>query len=229
MLIAEDLLLLLTDDDTGKLAASSTTVDIALGGALLVELALIERVDVAGPAQEVAPGRLVVHDPGPTGDEILDEALATVTSKEGKKPQTVVTALGRGTRLRLYERLAEGGVLREKEGRVLGVFPTHRWPAQDASHEAAVRAALESALRHGAATDSRTGALVSLLSALNAVADVVDPRAVGLSKRELNASARRIAEGDWAAAAVRSAIGSMMAAVTAAIASAVVVAGSGGS
>ena len=133
----------------------------------------------------------------PTGDEILDEALATVTSKEGKKPQTVVTALGRGTRLRLYERLAEGGVLREKEGRVLGVFPTHRWPAQDASHEAAVRAALESALRHGAATDFRTGALVSLLSALNAVADVVDPRAVGLSKRELNASARRIAEGDW--------------------------------
>ena len=36
MLIAEDLLLLLTDDETGKLAASTTLVDIALGGALLV-------------------------------------------------------------------------------------------------------------------------------------------------------------------------------------------------
>jgi len=40
MLLAEDLLLLLTDDDTGKLAASSTEVDVALGGALLAELAL---------------------------------------------------------------------------------------------------------------------------------------------------------------------------------------------
>jgi hypothetical protein len=36
MLLVEDLLLLLTDDETGKLAAPSTEVDVALGGALLV-------------------------------------------------------------------------------------------------------------------------------------------------------------------------------------------------
>ena len=46
MLIAEDLLLLLTDDRTGKLLAPSNQVDIALGGALLVELALAHRVEV---------------------------------------------------------------------------------------------------------------------------------------------------------------------------------------
>ena len=40
MLIAEDLLLLLTADDTGKLAADSTNTNMALGGALLAELAL---------------------------------------------------------------------------------------------------------------------------------------------------------------------------------------------
>ena len=34
MLIANDLLLLLTDDRTGKLRAPSNQVDIALGGAL---------------------------------------------------------------------------------------------------------------------------------------------------------------------------------------------------
>lgn len=38
MLIAEDLLLLLTDDRTGKLLAPSTPVDIALGGAVMIEL-----------------------------------------------------------------------------------------------------------------------------------------------------------------------------------------------
>ena len=78
MLIAEDLLLLLTADDTGKLAADSTNTDMALGGALLAELALTERVDIAGPDERVREGRLVVRDASPTGDSVLDEALATV-------------------------------------------------------------------------------------------------------------------------------------------------------
>ena len=79
MLLAEDLLLLLTDDDSNE-------VDVALGGALLVELALTHRVDVAGPDERVREGRPVVKDPSSTGDGLLDEALAIVGQKEGKKP-----------------------------------------------------------------------------------------------------------------------------------------------
>ena len=105
MLLAEDLLLLLTDDDTGKLAASSAEVDVALGGALLVELALMQRVDVAGRDERVREGRLVVRDPGPTGDGLLDQALTLVGQKEGKKPQGVVARLEKRARVRLYERL----------------------------------------------------------------------------------------------------------------------------
>ena len=44
MLIASDLLLLLTDDRTGKLRVPSNQIDIALGGALLIELAIALRV-----------------------------------------------------------------------------------------------------------------------------------------------------------------------------------------
>lgn len=227
MLIAEDLLLLLTDDGTGKLAASGTEVDLALGGALLVELALMKRVDVAGPDQRVREGRLVVRDTSPTGDRLLDDALATVGDKEGKGPQGVLTTLGKGTRIRLYERLAEGGLLRADERRVLGIFPSHRWPTRDAGHEAAVRAELATALRQGVASDARTGALVALLHALNVVHKALDPDAVGLPKREMHARAKRIAEGDWAAAAVRSALDSMIAAIIAS--ASVVVAGSSGS
>src|SRR5690349_4033972 len=180
MLIAEDLLLLLTDDDTGKLAASTTLVDIALGGALLVELALTERVDGAGADERVPRGRLVVRDAGPTGDEVLDEALTRAARKEGEEAQRGVTALGEGGGGRRYERLAASGILRAAEGRVLGLSPTHHWPTQDAGHEAAVRAALDTALKNRAATDPRTGALIALLSALNVVHDVVDPGVVGL-------------------------------------------------
>ena len=42
-LLAEDLLLLLTDDHTGKLVAPGTEVDVALAGALLMELTLSTR------------------------------------------------------------------------------------------------------------------------------------------------------------------------------------------
>jgi len=206
MLIAEDLLLLLTADDTGKLAAAGMNVKMALGGALLAELAHMQRVDLAGPHERVEEGRLIVTDAGPTGDGMLDEALATVGRKEGEKPQNVVAAVGKRTRVRLYERLAEAGLLRAEEGRILGVIPTHRWPAEDTGHEASVRAGLVAALRQGGTIDARTRALVSLLHALKAVHKAVDPNAVGLSKRELDESAQRIADGDWVGKAVRSAI-----------------------
>ena len=227
VLLAEDLLLLLTDDDTGRLAAPSTEVDVALGGALLVELTLMRRVDVAGSDERVREGRLVVRDPDPTGDGLLDEALTIVGQKEGKKPQSVVARLGKRARVRLYERLVAGGVLRAANDRVLGIFPTHRWPSKDAAHESTVRAGLVTALREDATAEARIGALISLLLALKAVHKVVEPGSVGLSKKELNANAKRIAEGDWAAKAVRQAIDSMNAAVIAATSAAVV--GGGGS
>jgi hypothetical protein len=179
---------------------------MALGGALLAELGLLQRVDLAGPGERVKERRLVVRDAGPTGDDMLDEALATVGRKEGKKPQDVVAALGKRTRGRLYERLARAGLVRAEQGRVLGIVPTRRWPAEHTGHEASVREALVTALRHGGTTDARTRALVSLLHALRAVHKAVDPDSIGLSERELEASAERIAEGDWVGKAVRSAI-----------------------
>lgn len=226
MLIAEDLLLLLTKDDTGKLVAASTEVDVALGGAMLIELTLMERVDLTAEGQGVRPGRLVVRDAGATSDALLDDALRTVADKEGKKPQAVVTPLGKGLRKRLYERLVDRGILRAESGKVLGVFPTQQWPAQDAAHEDAVRVRLVHALRVGAADDDRVAALVSLLNALRSVHKVVDPDEIGLSKKELGARAKQIAEGDWGSAAVRRALDDMMAAIMTAVVAGAVAGGS---
>ena len=221
MLIAEDLLLLLTDDRTGKLAVPSTHADVALGGAMLVELALAKRVDVAGPSEAAREGRLVVRDATPTGDELLDEALARLGEKKGPKPKDAVSRLGKGLRDRLHARLVGRGLLREENGRILGIFPTHRWPAVDAVHEQSVRAQLEESLRRGVAGDGRTGALVSLLHALKAVDKAVDAGEAGLTKKELRARAGRIAEGDWASQAVRKAIDELTAALVAATSGAV--------
>jgi hypothetical protein len=228
MLIAEDLLLLLTADDSGKLTADTTSTDIALGGALLADLELSRRVDVAGPGERVDEGRLIVRDATPTGDDVLDDALATLGHREGKKAHTVVATLGKRTRARLYERLTRSGLLRSEEGRILGLFPTHRWPAERRGHEAAVRAGLVTALRDGGTADARTRALISLLLALKAVHKAVAPESVGLSRRELQATAERIAEGEAVGKAVRSAIEAGEAAIVAATSSTVVTGGGGG-
>ena len=225
MLIAEDLLLLLTDDRTGKLSTSSNAVDVALGGAMLIELTLGKRVDVAGEAEAVRKGRLVVRDPSPTSDALLDEALADLEKKQGKKPKDVVPALGKGLRRRLYSRLAEQGILRKESGKTLGILPRHQWPTIDASHEDSVRTLVTHALRVGATDDLRAGALVSLLHALKVVPKVVDPASVGITKKQMKDNAKAVAKGSWGSEAVRKAIDEMTAAVVAATTAATVTTG----
>ena len=226
-LIAEDLLLLLTDDRSGKLLVASNQVDIALGGALLIELALEQRVDVAREDGVVRKGRLLLQDASPTSDPLLNEALGQIAAKQGRKAKNVAPALGKGVRARLHARLAERGMVHEETAKILGVFPSHRWPSSDGGREDSVRALLANALRAGSTDDARIAGLVSLLHALKAVTTVLDPAELGITPREMNANADRIAEGDWASEAVRKAIDAMLAAVIAATSSSAVVASSG--
>jgi Golgi phosphoprotein 3 (GPP34) len=226
LLVAEDLLLLLTDDRTGKLVIASNQVDIALGGAMLVELALAERVAVAGGAAAVRKGRVIVADAGPTSDVLLDEALAVLGRRQGERPKDVVGPLGKGLRARLDARLANRGLLRERSGKILGVVPTHRWPAVDTTHEDSLRASVGDALRAAATDDAHVGALISLLHAARATEKAVDPRAVGVTKKELKAHAERIADGNWGAEAVRAAIDELTGAMAAAVTSTTIAAGS---
>ncbi|ONI72013.1 GPP34 family phosphoprotein [Kribbella sp. ALI-6-A] len=214
MLIAEDLLLLLYDDESGKPLAGSPGLDYALAGAVVVELTLLGKVDISGEGEDVKPGRLKVLDASPTGDPLLDERLAMLADKAGKKPKDVMGKLSKKLRDPLLRRLAERGILEESEGKVLGLFPVTRWPAKDAQHEGDVRAALENVLKLGTRPDERTGALIALLSALDVVPKVVTD---AVDRKALKRRAKEIAESDWAAAAVRRAVQDMQAAVTASI------------
>lgn len=216
MLLAEDLLLLLTDDDSGRLVVSGEQADVALGGARLIELTLLGRVDVTGEG-EGRKGRLVVRDRARLEDPVLDDALGICVAHEGTKPQSVVGPLGKRLRPHLYDRLVDQGVLRAEHGKVLGIFPTRSWPAADAAHERQVRAALEQALLTTLPPEPRTAALVSLLLALRTVHKVVPPKQHALSRRDLDRRAKEIADGDWGSAAVRKAVDAMAAATMAAV------------
>ena len=120
-------------------------------------------------------GRLLVRDASPAGDAVLDAALEIVVAHQGEKPSAAIRPLSKNLRQTLYQRLADRGVVRAEQGRILGVFPARRWPAQDASHEAEMRRLVAEALTQQAVPGTRTAALIALLHALGCEDKIVDP------------------------------------------------------
>lgn len=225
LLIAEDLLLLLLDDDKGTMPAG--TVDRPLlGGALLAELALGGHVAVAEKQGRWSTARVVPTDAAPPADPVLVEALATVAGKP-RSAQDLVDRLGKGAREQLLSRLVERGILERRDGKVLGLFPRTTWPAADASHEEAVRDRLRGVLLTGLLPDQRTAALVALLVAIDRAHRVLDRG--DLAAREVRRRAKQVAEGEWAASAVSDAVKATQTAVAAAVIAASAAATSGGS
>ncbi|RXR26851.1 GPP34 family phosphoprotein [Oerskovia turbata] len=228
MLIIEDYLLLVLDDVTGRPVGDASYLQQVAAGALLVELALTGRVDLAGDSSGWRSGRVVVRDQASTGSALLDDALVTVKSKEGSTPKSLVEVLSRSRPADVaLDGLVQRGLLRREEGRILGIFPTTRWPAADSRHEGDVRRTLTQVLRDGVAPDERTGALVAILAATKQAGRVMAAGAElsATARREIDHRAKEIAEGSWAAGATRRYVEEITAATAAALTTTVVIAG----
>ncbi|WP_072810648.1 GOLPH3/VPS74 family protein [Rhodococcus zopfii] len=222
-LLAEDLLLVLLDDESGKAIVDGSQLPRVLAGAVLLELALAGTVTPALEGAVVRKGRLVVRpDPAPA-DPVLADATRRLADAKPMKPASAIEKLAKGLQDTLLERIADRGWVREDRGRILGLFPTRRWPAVDESHERNVRAELRAALVDGLTPSPRTAALVSMLSAVSA-APKIFPDA---DKRAVKRRAEEIAEGEWAGAAVRRAVEAVNAAMIAAVTAGAVAASSG--
>jgi hypothetical protein len=162
--LAEDLLLLALDDDKGTVSwQRSDALPHGLGGALLMDLALLDRIYTRDK-------QVVLGDPSPIGDEVLDDALQTIRSSD--KPRDAkhwVNKLGgqKGLREQLARRLVERGILREQEHTFLWVFHYQRFPTSDPDPEAELRGRLRDIVLTGAEPDARTLLLLSLVKACN--------------------------------------------------------------
>ncbi len=223
-LIAEDVLLLLLDDESGAFAARSDQRGPVLAGAVLAELALAGAVEIETETGFWKRTRVTVEDRGAVSDPVLLAALDEIDQKP-RSPQDLVGRLGRRLPDELCDRLVERGLLRREESKVLGLFPRKRWPAADSRHEEELRADLRRVLLDGGDAEERTGTVIALLSAVDLVAKVVDRGP--LSARDLKKRAKEVADASWASAAVRQAVQASQAAILAAVAAAGAVASSG--
>jgi golgi phosphoprotein 3 len=170
----EEIVLLQLDDTRGGLAELPVAAaDIAVAGAVVMELALQNRVDCD-------PQRLFVVDPTPTGDAVLDAALARL-AEPGDETLTAALAVERITldaqrhREEALRRLVAHGVLREESGRHFWVFRTRRYPVIDDREQREVKARLRQLLLSDEIPEPRDVVLICLIEACDLLGLVLTP------------------------------------------------------
>ncbi|MEU9378264.1 GPP34 family phosphoprotein [Streptomyces sp. NPDC048255] len=205
--LAEEIMLLSLDDESGS-AKQRQAAGWAAAGGILLELVLAERVSVTGKYLELT-------DATPTGEQLLDSRILLIGSwLRGRSKRRVTDWLTKDHTKAVgatLERLSERGVVTARESKVLGVFPVRLYPEADGAVERELRERLTAAVLKGAEPDERTAGLIALIHSakLHRVAFPGQPR------RQVAARTAEIAAGQWAAEGVRAAIRDMQAAMAA--------------
>ena len=188
---AEEIMLLAVDEESGELVGtSSAALSVAMAGAVLMDLALADRLDT--DLRE-----LWVVDTNPTGNSLLDGTLAKLGQVGVHRPtrQVVRNLVAEAPTLKQHalDRLVERGILRSEESRFLWVFGTHRYPTVDGTERQEVRARLRAIVLGGELPDPRDAVLVSLVQTcrlfpeLLTIEELVQarPRIAALAKLDL--------------------------------------------
>jgi hypothetical protein len=215
--VAEGLLLLALDDAKGS--AGTTPTDPGLAGALLVDLGRAGALLVEGKELHPVGGVAVEHP-------VLARAHAVIAASS--KPRTAKSWVGRLPRelKPLTETVAgplvDRGVLTEQRTKVLGLFPSTRFPEADPGPERQLRARLRDELVAGRAPDERDALLIGLLEPLGLLTSLVDRK----ERRVARSRAKEIAEQGVAGSAVSDAVRDIQAAVMVAVVIPAVTAGS---
>ncbi|MEW5632143.1 GPP34 family phosphoprotein [Streptomyces hydrogenans] len=206
--LAEELMLLSLDDESGETKERQSAA-WAVAGGILLDLALAGRVSVTG-------GRAAVADASPTGEPLLDGRLALLAEwagRRGRAPKVTewLTKDQAKAPAATLARLCERGLVVEERRRVLGVFPVRRYPEADGSAERELRERLRAVVLDGGAPDERTAGLIALVhgAKLHRLAFPGEPR------KEVVARMEKVADGQWAGEGVREAIRNMRAAMAA--------------
>ncbi len=133
---AEEIILLLLNDGDGRFArVPKWSLDYALAGGVLMDLALENRIDTDLEG-------LILIDDTPTGDALLDPTLADIAA--GKERTTNfwlehTADSADSIREQALKRLIDQGILEVQDDRFLWVFRSRRYPSIDGTAEREVK------------------------------------------------------------------------------------------
>ena len=179
---AEEIILLMLHDDDGKFAhVPSWSMDRALAGAVLMDLALENRIDTD-------PENLILVDGTPVGDSLLDPTLAEIAAGDQRDARYWVehtAKKGEQIREEALSRLVDAGILEHHEDRVLWVFRSRRYPLVDGRAEREVKLRIMEVLFSDQIPEPRDVVIIALADACGIFREL-------LPKRDLEQAAARI-------------------------------------
>ncbi|OGV72372.1 MAG: hypothetical protein A3K19_23480 [Lentisphaerae bacterium RIFOXYB12_FULL_65_16] len=166
--------LLALDDAQGVLKPMPVSaLDYALAGALLMELALGDRIDTDLTS-------LKVTSTTPTGDPLLDETLRELQQKPEPQPTSFwleqLAAPAKRIPERVLARLVQNGILKQEDRRVLWVFEVRRYPLVDDREVKEVRTRLRELILGTDIPDPRDIVLLNLGNACRLLDDLFAPK-----------------------------------------------------
>ena len=178
----EEILLLLLRDDDGKFTTiPQSSMDRAIAGAVLMELAMENRIDTDLE-------HLILIDATPVGDSLLDPTLAMIAEgKESDARHWVEQTAQRAPEIReeALDRLVEQGILEREDDRFLWVFRSRRYPMVDGHAEREVKLRIMGVLFSNEIPSPRDVVIICLAHACGIFGEL-------LSKRELEQASARI-------------------------------------
>ena len=198
----ELLMLLALRDDKGTLESGATMHGYALGGALLAELAMHDRIRI----EDTKKALVDFVDPKPFGEPVLDECLARLSrAKRRARASTWVHRFAGIKRLRhrVAVGLARKGILRDDEDTVLLLFTRKVYPTIDPRPERELVAKLRDAIvGDSIELDDDVALAVTLANAAGLLKPHFDRALLKRRKARLKA----IAEGNAVGAATKQAV-----------------------
>ena len=172
MRFAEELLLLLRAEDGTLSRAAEWLVRAGLGAAVLMDLALENRIDTDHDG-------LFLTDPAPTGDPLLDPMLAEIAQAETTHNALYwvdhATRHADEIRETALERLIGNGVLEMKDERYLWIFGTRRYFVLDERVEHDLVQRIKTVLLSEVIPDPADIVIITLADGCGLIAPLLSP------------------------------------------------------
>ena len=162
--LAEELLLITLDDESGKLLDSIKpfSFNIAIAASLIMELSLKGKLDTDAK-------KLFVVSSEVTGDAILDQALTTIVAEKNLLPTSewlnIFSQYGDALSDQIIASLVSKGVLQVVEKRLLWVLKTRAYPATSGIEAREVRSRIMALLNSDEIPNPSDALLIGLLRA----------------------------------------------------------------
>lgn len=179
---AEEIILMLLDDEDGRFVrVQRWSLNYALAGGILMDLAMENRIDTDLK-------NLILVDAEPVGDSLLDPALAEIAGSEQKDIRHWLEHLAeRASEIQdeALNRLVKAGILERQDDRFLWMFRSRRYPMIDGEAEREVKLRIMEVLFSNTIPGPRDVMIICLVDACGIFKELV-------SKRQLSQVSERI-------------------------------------